>query len=184
MDEGMSRATRPVEKKKGKSKIVIIILLVLLVIACGIVGFFLWKNSQKPKTDFLIDKMAQDGFLEGKSDEEINRLLNQVVEEGMFNISINSNPVFEDGASEGNLRIENVPGNQYYMKVKITLDDTGEVIYQSDGIKQGQYIEKAPLSVDLDAGTYNATATFTAIDPKSLTEQGQTAAQIQIEVLH
>ena len=45
---------------------------------------------------FDLDEMAQDGFFKDKSPEDIEALLNQVVEEGMFNISINSNPVFED----------------------------------------------------------------------------------------
>ena len=47
--------------------------------------------------DSILTKMAQDGFFKDKSQEDIQKLLNQVVDDGMFNISINSNPVFENG---------------------------------------------------------------------------------------
>ncbi|MEG2361373.1 MAG: hypothetical protein RSB97_06040, partial [Christensenella sp.] len=126
----------------------------------------------------------QDGFLEGRTEDEIQELINQAVEDGMFNISVNSNPVFENGKAEGSLRIENVPNNKYYMKVTVKLDDTGEIVYESKGIKQGQYIEKATLSKALAKGEYAATAVFTAVDPQTLAERGTASAQIQLSVLN
>lgn len=167
-------------KKKKTGVIIIIIVIVVAAIVIG--GYFIWQNSQ-PKSGFVVDRMAQDGFLEDKTQEEIQALLDQVVEEGRFNVSINSNPVFENGASEGNLRIENVPGNRYYMKVIVVLDDTGETVYESDGLKQGQYIENVKLSKTLPKGEYPATAMFTAINPDTLSEEGAAEVKINIVVL-
>lgn len=165
-----------------KSKKWIIIVVVLIAAAAVVGGYLIWQNTTK--SNFAFDQLAEDGFLEGRSDEEIQALVNQVVDEGMFNISMNSNPVFENGKAEGNVRIENVPANKYYMTVKITLDDTGEVVYESAGIKQGQFIEKAALSKNLAKGQYAATAVFTAVRPETLEETGQASANITLTVLN
>lgn len=170
-------------EEEKKSKKWVIVLVVVLIAAAAVGGYFIWQNTHKQYGRFDLDEMAQDGFFKDKSPEDIEALLNKVVEEGSFNISINSDPVFEDGQSEGNLRIENIPGNRYYMTVAITRDDTGELIYQSKGIKQKQFIENAKLDVDLPAGDYPSTATFTAVDPETLEDVGTAAAKITIHVL-
>ena len=172
--------TRHEAKKKSK---VVWIVVIVAIAAAALAGFLVWQNSQ-PKSGFTIDRMAQDGFLDGKSEAEIQELLNQVVEEGKFNVSINAQPVFKDGRSEGNLRLENVPGNRYYMTVAVTLDDTGETVYESEGIKQGQYIENVTLTKDLGAGEYPATAVFTAINPETLEPVGKTAVELVIRVIN
>ncbi|WP_066688325.1 hypothetical protein [Christensenella intestinihominis] len=170
--------------KKKSSRKAIIVLVIALIALGTVTGYFIWQNAAGGHSRFELDELARDGFFKDKSPEDIEALLNQVVSEGMFNISINSNPVFEDGKSEGNLRIENVPNNPYYMTVVITQDDTGEKIYQSKGLKQEQYIENAKLSVELPKGEYPCTAVFTAVDPDTLKEVGTAAAQITIHVLN
>ena len=44
-----------------------------------------------------------------------------------------------------------MPCNRYNMTVQITLDSTGETVYQSKGIRPGQYIQYIRLSEDLPA---------------------------------
>ena len=83
----------------------------------------------------------------------------------MINISMNTSPVFSDGTSEGNLMIVNEGVNRYPQVVEITRNDTGETIYKSGAIPVGSKIEKAKLSADLDAGTYECTALFYNVDP-------------------
>lgn len=173
------------QNREKKNKKVIVILVVIIIAIGAVAGYFIWQNmAHKEYGKFDLDEMAKDGFFKDKTQEDIEALLNQVVSDGMFNISINSNPVFEDGKSEGNLRIENVPNNPYYMTVKITRDDTGDEVYQSKGLKQEQYIENAKLSVELAKGEYPCTAVFTAVDPETLEEVGTAAAQITIHVLN
>ena len=83
----------------------------------------------------------------------------------MFNISIASAIQFADGTSSGTAYIENVPGNRYNMQVVITDDATKEVLYESGVLAPNQFIEDITLAKDLEPGTYNATATFKALDP-------------------
>lgn len=110
------------------------------------------------------DPNAVSGLLDGRTEEEAAALESQTVESGMLQVSINSNPVFLNGAAEGNLRIENAPGNPYDMRVTITLDDSGVVVYTSGGIKPNYHIENDRLDVALAAGDYAATVKFYAVD--------------------
>lgn len=128
------------------------------------------------------DNASKEGQAPYKTDDEIQAEIDRSVEDGMLNISIASIIEFADGTSSGTAYIENVPSNKYVMKVTITLDDNDEVVYESGGIKPDSYIETIELKKDLDAGTYPATATFTAYEPDSLEEVGQAAAKITLVV--
>ena len=99
--------------------------------------------------------------------EEIEAALNNKVAEGMINISANTAPIFEDGASEGNLMLVNESINLYPQKVQIVRNDTGEQIYESGAIAVGSKIERAKLDVDLPAGTYECTAYFHNLNPET-----------------
>ena len=170
-------ATAEQEFKK-KSKVPFIIILVILVIAA--IGVGVWVALGQGGGFY--DNSAQNGQAPYKTDEEKQAELDRVVEEGMLNISIASVIEFENGTSEGTAYIENVPSNKYVMKVTITLDSNNEVVYESGGIKPDSHIDTIKLTKDLEAGTYPATATFTAYDPDSLDEVGQAAAKITIVV--
>lgn len=149
-------------------------------IALAVAGFFAFRSlTSAPEGR---DPNAALGQLEGKSAEEIQAELDRIVEEGMFNISIAPLIELEDGASEAELRIENVPGNRYLMKVEISRDDTGETVYTSGIVEPNRHIQKARLDVDLDAGEYPCTAVFYALDPDTEEPVGQAAAKLTIMV--
>ncbi len=171
----------PKKKKKPASFWVAIITAIIAIVAVVIICLFAFQSCDGSP---LYDSNAASGQLEGKTPEEIQAELDRQVEEGMFNISIASTVEFQDGASEGELRIENVPGNRYLMQVTITDDANGEVYYQTNLIKPDQHIQKDVLMKDLDPGTYNCTAIFTAYDPDTIEEVGQAAAKMTITVLN
>ena len=150
---------------------------VAIVVAC-VLGFMAFSNTSQGR-----DPNAALGQLEGKTPEEIQKELDRIVEEGMFNISIASSVEFADGTSEGELRIENVPNNPYLMKVEITRDDTGEAVYTSGMIEPNHHIQKARLDVDLDAGDYPCTAVFYAYGKDDEQLVGQAAAKMTVSVL-
>ncbi len=168
------------KRKRGAAFYIAIVIAVLAIVAACVFGYF-WWSDQQPSTR---DTNALIGQIEGKSEEEIRAELDRKVEEGMFNISIASETEFKDGASEGPLRIENVPGNRYLMQVDITRDDTGEVIYKSGIIEPNHHIQNDTLDVDLPAGTYDCTALFHALDPETEEEIGQAGAKVNIKVLN
>ena len=101
------------------------LLLVILLLLLAIGGIFLWNYLQKEK-EAAADRDARMGILPGMSEEDIQKRLNQTVAEGMMNVSINPSPVFKDGSSKGNLRIENIKANHYSYIVTIYLDENNK----------------------------------------------------------
>lgn len=195
-EEEIKKEQEEKERKKKRRRriiftiiaiIIIIIIILLLLRSCND------DNSTPPdttQTDQLddtnpdsdwFDDGAQSGLLPNKTEKEIQDELNRIVNEGMFNISIAPIINFRNGQSAGIARIENVPSNHYNMKVVITLDDTGEVIYESKGIKPNSYVYEINLSRNLPKGTYAATATFSAYK-EDLSYVGEAAAKIKVIV--
>lgn len=170
---------RPAAQDGKKPSRWIVILVVLAVLA--LIGGGIWWFASSQQDDFY-DTNAILGQAPYKSPEEVQAELDRIVEEGMFNISIASVIEFDDGASPGTAYIENVPGNRYVMKVAITLDDTDETVYESKGIKPGNYLETIVLDKDLEEGNYAATATFSAFDAESLDEVGKAAAKVTLSI--
>ncbi|WP_165252080.1 flagellar protein FliS [Adlercreutzia sp. ZJ304] len=157
---------------------------IFIVIACVIIALVVWLCVWlfACNGNSLFDPNAQTGQAPYKSEEEMQAELDRVVEEGMFNISIASVIEFADGTSSGTAYIENVPGNRYNMQVTITDDNSGDVLYESGVLQPNQFIESIVLVKDLEAGTYPATATFTALDPTTYDQVGQAAAKITLNV--
>lgn len=152
-------------------------LLLLLVTAAAL---FIFYRSWNRDDGYGFDKSAKSGILENDPDK-VQEILDQTVAEGMFNISINPDPVFADGHSEGNLRIENIPANHYYTKVSITLE-SGEKVFQSGGLKPGQYIKNAKLDKTLKKGDYPATASFVITNPETMENIGSVNAKIRLHI--
>lgn len=168
-------------------KILLIAIAVLLALLLGLVVLLLAGPGRQEATppaaaDGWYDPAAKVGNLPGRSKEEIQKELDKIVEEGMFNISIASIIAFSDGESEGEARIENIAANPYNMTVTITLDEGDELVYESKGLAPGQFIENIRLNRDLPAGEYKATALFTAYTKEDLLKVGQAAAKITIYV--
>lgn len=169
-------ATEQEDRKKRKVIIIVIVCIAAALLAALLIWFFAFGGSSQ------YDSNARTGQAPYKTEEEMQEELNRTVEEGMLDISIVSVIDFDDGTSEGIAYIENVPSNIYNMQVTITQDDTGDVLYESGILEPNHYIEKIKLTRDLDAGEYNATATFTALDKDSLNEVGQAAAKVTVNV--
>lgn len=168
--------------------LIIFILLLLCHIDCR--EYHGWGNAPlappSPNPPYSFD-LSEDPDLEWGNrpttpTEEIEKNLQNQVEEGMMNISMNTNPVFENGNAKGNLLIMNEEINKYPQIVQIFRDDTGELIYTSGAIPVGARIDNSELSVKLKAGTYACTAHFNQIDSNG-NLLGKACAKITIYVL-
>lgn len=168
-----------VQKKRKKLLLIAAILCVLLLI---IGGWFFLTNQGTNDTLELADN-ATIGILPGIDLAQRQAELQQQLDEGMIAFSINTNPVFATGGSEGNLMLENPANNAKLLVVEIYIDDTQELIYQSKAIPVGSYIETAGLDKMLEPGQYAATAYFKAYREDDYSYIGQAGAAINITVL-
>ena len=179
------------EKRDAKSRTLVILAVVGLAAALTLGIFTAVRLIRKPaaskddpKTSIVYDSSAVEGGWDNLSPEEIAEKLNEKVAEGMINISMNTAPYFENGASEGNVMIVNESINNYPQKVQIVRNDTGEQIYESGAIAVGSKIERAKLDVVLPAGTYECTAYFHNLDPETGDIIGTAGAIITITIQH
>lgn len=169
------------KENKGKKRWIVLILL-LLAILIGVGAWFLTRPKMDDTTQYWFDKAAQGGSLAGKTPQELQGMLDKIMEDGMVNVAVNAVVIFEDGTSEGSLGVENSAENQYYMRVLLTKDDDGTVLYESKGIKPGQYIDKIKLNKPLPAGEYACTATEIMTDPDSLEDIGKVNVKVTVLV--
>ena len=178
--------------KQARLNIRVVLAVAFLVCAIGAGIFLITRLVSKPlaekearaKAGVVYDSSAVEGGWDNLSPEEIAEKLNEKVAEGMINISMNTAPYFENGASEGNVMIVNEAINNYPQKVQIIRNDTGEQIYESGAIAVGSKIERARLDVVLPAGTYECTAYFHNLDPESGAIIGTAGAIITITIQH
>lgn len=181
MEQGIDMDFPKTVMEKKKKKVWLFLLFFILFAIIVLLSALLLKKPVESQPG-MREANAMLGQFEGKTEEEILEELNRVVEKGRFNISINPDIVMETGESEADVRIENVPGNQYLMRVAISLDSTQEVIYTSGLIEPNYYVQKVTLDKVLSKGTYPATAIFTAYELETEAEAGTAAAKITISV--
>jgi hypothetical protein len=176
-------------KAQNKRKLALIAILSLLVIVAVVLTL---RGCSKDEgsgggvsklSGVAYDANATVGGWDEEDTEEIIDSLNEKVEAGMINISMNTTPVFSGGKSKGNLMIVNEGVNLYPQVVEITRNDTGAVIYTSGAIPVGSKIETAVLDVDLPRGVYDCTALFYSVDPVSGANLGCAGAVITITIL-
>ena len=124
--------------RETRSKDITVYAVIFLVLLVGAGIFLAVKLLHKPadtaladsKSGIVYDSSAVEGGWDNLSPEEIEERLNEKVSEGMINISMNTAPYFENGASEGNVMIVNESINNYPQQVEFIRNDTGEQIYQ------------------------------------------------------
>lgn len=178
--------------RETRSKDITVYAIIFLILLVGAGIFLAVRLLHKPadaaladsKSGIVYDSSAVEGGWDNLSPEEIAERLNQKVEEGMINISMNTAPYFENGTAEGNLMLVNESINNYPQKVQIVRNDTGEQIYESGAIAVGSKIERAKLDVVLPAGTYECTAYFHNLDPETGDIIGTAGAIITITIQH
>ena len=156
------------KKKRNKITIVIIVLisLLLFLVRCNP----LRSDISKGEIDWDQPRASRD----------LQAEIDKAVEQGMFNVFMNTNVVFKDGQSKGNMMIQNIETNRYPMYVEIYHDNT--LLYKSDIIDPGYKIEEAKLDTPLSKGTYDCTAYFYVTDNNKEEVQNKIGLNIKITV--
>ena len=183
----MTTTRRRVNKRRKKNNrkwttlLILLLLLLIMLLGAALTYFVFIQPYQQKAVGGKREAAALQGSLNVMTDEEIQEALNNIVEEGMFRISIASNIIaIEDGLAD--VRIENNLQNRYVMQVTVALDETGEEIYRTGLIDPGYYIQQAEFSKHLDPGEYDATAVFTALYPDTEEIVGTVGANVKIHV--
>lgn len=152
--------------KKG----MIIIAFMAILVFGGIAFILSIQGSKSPE----VGTKAND------TEAIIKKRKKQKVDKSILAATMDQVIEFEDGKSEGTLNIENLPENNYNIKVEIT-DKNKEVLYSSQAIEPGMIIRKDKLEVELEKGKHLCNATFRAYDEDGK-EVNKANAQIEISI--
>lgn len=172
------------ENGKEKKKKWLLLLLLLLFIAL-LAGIFIYRKAG-PKSRYELDRNALEGFLPGRTEEEIQAELNRIIDEGRVNISVNVQPVVKDGKID--IGLENVPANNYCLQADVFLypekgnTKKAEKIYSSGVVKQEHYIAQGDAKTKAAPGEYDGLAVIHALDPDTMEEIGSTGVTLVITV--
>ena len=163
------------KQKEGRKKAIRILMLAAV---CTVVSI----TARVPqRLIFLLDSQSEDGSLAGLAERERQKLMQKAADDSRFTFRINGNISFETGKSKGILFIENPEENTCLLKVKITLDEDGRVLYETGYLKPGTGIGKDHLKEQLPKGEYEATARLTAYT-ESHEKTGKALAGIHITI--
>ena len=174
-DEPQSQEQEQNNKKKKRNKIIaflimLLLLLLLLTRCCS-------SCSNLSPSDI---SQGEIEWNQPRASRDLQAEIDKAVEQGMFNVFMNTNVVFKDGNSKGNMMIQNIDTNIYPMYVEIYNDDN--LLYKSDIIDPGYKIEEAKLDTALSKGTYDCTAYFYVTDSNKEEVQNKIGLNIKITV--
>lgn len=138
-------------------------------------------NNSSSNSSTYFDTTTDDSVSDSANSSVVDDL-NKQVEDGMITMSMNTEPVFENGSAKGNLLIENDKSNNYPQVVEIYRDDTNELIYTSSMIPVGKFVNEDTLDVNLSKGDYECTAHFNAVDENTGEKLGTACVEITLHI--
>lgn len=138
---------------------------IAVLVFCG--AFLTGVGMQQMIDDLAFRREYRNSSLQWKrelldgTDRDVARdIRNQELMENMKHISMENQVFAEDQFSKAEARIVNQAESIFGCKVIIMRDATGEIIYASDIIEPGHYVEYIELKGSLKKGYYPCTAVW------------------------
>ncbi|MCH1942152.1 hypothetical protein [Holdemania massiliensis] len=170
------------KEKKRKLWLLLAALLLLIMMGIGIGLILNQKRPPAPEEPAAYNPNAVVGALPGKTAQQIEEMLNAQMDETTVAFTLNSSPVFENGSAKGNLMLECPEVNINNIRILIRIDETGELIYDSEILKPNSYIYSDTLKTPLKAGSYDCTATIQLLDKDTDEVKGISQAALVITI--
>ncbi len=167
--------------EKKKKKILLILCGFCMLSAIVILSCLLFLKKED-ETKLVFEDNATMGIMPGVDLEQRRKELQEQLDRSMIAFSVNTSPVFQANTGNGNLMVENPGNNAKLISVKLEINNTKEVVYTSNYIKPGSYLENITLDKMLEPGTYQATVYFLAYTEDTAEYIGQTGAGITLTV--
>lgn len=162
--------------RRRRWPVVLLALGLLLVAAAGA-----W-HLLAPQADDEMEPNVVVGPMGDYSQEELEAMLAERVDEGMIAFSLNTQMFLEGPDAEAPILFENPANNAKLLKLEITRDDTGETVYSTGYLAPGSYVDGDKLDARLDPGSYTCTALIRSYRQDTKKLLGQAAAEVTISV--
>ncbi|MBQ6987338.1 MAG: hypothetical protein IJQ25_10175 [Oscillibacter sp.] len=158
---------------KGGSRAIVAVVSVLVVALVGVIVALVMVLNRGEKVVYVEEEPMQRTRV--VSEDNVQEVVENAVDlgsvrPGYYEVSMNMNWIFPDGASpSSNAFVENVPGNKNDVYFDVQLRDTGETVYESPLIPRGEQLASVQLNRDLDAGEYDCIIIYHLVDDEQRT---------------
>ena len=134
------------------------------------------KENKRKKEQEKIDKSNKEW-------EEMDRTVNEIVNQSDMTIKFNRNPIFSTWKAPATLAFTNVGSNLYPQVLEMYLADTGELLYKSEPLPVGKVIQDITINKELGKGDYLCEVKVYQIDAETEEVLSQANTVITITVL-
>lgn len=172
------------EKKSRKKRWIILLLLLLALLAAGtFIGLKLMEQPEESGSSSVavmpdLDANAKDIGTR----EELEEAMQAEADAAYFTLQVNPEATFSSQTGEGTFELINPTTNVYPISFVITLDESGQQLYQSGSVMPGQEITGITLDTNLAPGTHSATVSVSIYDDGTHEQEGETQAKINLIV--
>lgn len=152
------KLSSPSETKHKKNTVIVVIIIGIIFLALiAIILIF-----AKPE----VTSEARNVVVTPENvDEILGNLKEQKNPSGQYEVTMNSDWEFDDGASAStNAYVENAATNSNDVYFDVVLSDTKETILKSPIIPVGSHLEDIALDTELSAGKYKCVMTYHLLD--------------------
>lgn len=132
----------------------------MLVVVCILAaGFFLGQAAGLQIEDYQTKRYYEPltsayGLDTDMSEEEWQENIDRLITQGVERVSMESQLYFPNSESSCQARINNSADNELGVRLTLIRNATNEILFQSDMIDPGHYIEEIHLETDLESGYY------------------------------
>lgn len=184
--QGAGKPTAQAQEKKPRRKRVLILsLLLVLFLAAG--TFAVWnlipRDTLEQTVAVALLPELDANALEITDKESLIAAMQEEADAAYFTLQVHPEASFSAATGEGSFYLMNPTTNVYPITFTITLDATGEVLYQSGALMPGQQIQSLTLSAIPEPGSHKATVSVTIFNPDTQEKEGETQAIIDLTVV-
>lgn len=171
---GMKFCSRDYREKKRVFKgVTAVLLAVVLLAGCG--------------RSYSFEEQALDGSYVFPTDEYLkyqraDEQMKEAASRSGIQIQINAEPEADRSSGRCNLMVGNPAENKDDLKVKLTLDESGALVYESPVLKPGERQAYVTLEVLPESGVYSATAEFLVLSDENGAQTGAVEAGVILSV--
>lgn len=172
--------TQNLKKAKMSTNTIILITVAVIVFISmsATIVYLLLQQNTVPNNDVIRREPRPTLITKDNIDETLG-LLEEPVEDGFYEVSMNTNWTFQGSSS--NAFVENVRNNTRTVYFDVKLADTGELVYSSPYIPVGTRIQGFTLDSQLNPGDYSGLVTYYLVDDNK-DEVSNLTVRINLEV--
>lgn len=171
------------EKRRKRKRALLALLLLLLLLAlgtCAAVNFL--GDEQEDATAVAVMPELDANAEDIANRESLENAMQNAADANYFTLQVNPEATFSSQTGEGRFELINPPKNVFPISFDITIDGSGQTVYQSGAVPPGKQIKNIALGSTPKPGSYQATVNVFIYNPENQGKEGEAIVKITLNV--